>query len=1618
MLNCDEIVIELSREQAVSSSGNATWSNVIPDLILEEGDVITCEGGWISVSNSGDNSIEILDLQNPDNNSVDASFYVSYYKVMDSKNVVAMPYHSLRLTLDDDNQLGAGFKKILPIGTFTEPSSADIASSGDYTTEHYFKVPMVRVGDGLYANLTEIQTYNSLIHERDSDKWRGDIPSTSPYYQSYEDFLKNEPVLREGGNGGVIPRQGLRDSANTGNYYTALYRKENGGYDLLQRKVDVVIPKGYYSPDNLASFITEQLQTKYFNESVGNNPPETWTNSGRYVVGMTPVATPQINLGLTYSKVAIGGNLQAERYDFLSTNSSPYSFYSGSDYSGIEYPISMSSGTGFSNYNKNIKIVNMNIPDNLPSDDYIPNYNGGITGINLVASYITFEYKPTSIYDYNDWLYLEVLSNEWSGLSSKFYQETNGTIYPPSAPYDNGFQLGCNFLINNIASTIPPATIAPTIWSGSVYNTIGGEYNHPEISADIKPIMTRDDGNEFPTFIVRTTLKAYNLTATPDINQPLNYCIPAQPAPPYTPANFPINGYVWDAQEFPFKVQFPDGIDIDGGVVMSAGGCVRADTFPVWTPYRYNYRLPIGCPMYVGMTRQIDIGGGWNTTLVNNATGYAWNAFEVQNSIGVGYVPTPEDPSPAIPTDIPTQASNYGIDGTNMNYTNGNRFLGMTCSNFNRWSLKNTDEPPKVIDTPETEPNVMPILRKYPLFMKSGMETNTRELLDTGEYSPIGDVIYPDYIDAEISSLKLSPTISIDGRFIFTNNNYDAILPSGMTAVEAWYKFIQSQVQDGLIDIDAGTHTANNIEYFYAYTHFCIDDSEETPLNYEGSDDAIRNRPRGLIVRIHKASYLNPNTIVSASSIRNLIPSLIGTSPQPFFSKGMLIAGMTDNTMRLGCPTYSWITSNSLPSGDKADSVPLYTLNEDGINYTKTDDNLSSLTGGNPTMGFGDYNIVPEGNSTIDLTSKLSELQASGVRMGWGYSYKKTGWRNFTSMLCSYALEESDATSCMFDSTANRMDKNANKFNSNNPDTSGWGSLIYNPRIYLGADQASLLFDADGSSRFYWSNFFLTNKIGNKYYEGTENSTGGTLQPSIQSPFYTIYKGFTAGTEGTPDDAGENTEWSNDIPVNSEAGTEVIQYNKSKRSLYNDGLFQLAPEMTKHLPIIMGGNINMSEQGNYVSGNWFNYAYPVDCDLQTRFFCFDADVRYNTFSLGEYEYDHSIKNSVNFVDFGKPDNIQPYSWNDWNETIVDGAITQGARYLTPSRFWGSMSGDDGFIEKTSEAGTCRPNPLVIYDSVSGIQVFDWGNYTRENWTDSFWDTIGFTSRDMMPTPFQYCGQQRNFTANFMTPSSSTFRTHSYPMRNDADLTDSGFVSITTTIQGQEQFVLQYPRKNYITSLGLQGINNLEQKSYTYIGGTPPYSLTGSSQYPFQYNAWREIASAGGGATSINGQLIPEEFAILYTESTKTYASDVADKLQSPFYLIRSNLAEDNFKYSNNSVVPSIHPIMGVISKQYGATSDWYYSTDSVNMIFTNRRRRVLNEVKISITEKSGRVANTIQPKSTIFFKIRRGVQTPNADTIKFDYDTENLTAIENDMDKKQHDLYEEEISLLLGQKTL
>ena len=93
----DELVIEASVKQAQVGNGTSSWTTTTPTIILNEGDQIKTIGSWVSVPNSGENSIEIFDKSDSNSETVDASFKFSYYKTMDTKNVVAFPYHSIKL---------------------------------------------------------------------------------------------------------------------------------------------------------------------------------------------------------------------------------------------------------------------------------------------------------------------------------------------------------------------------------------------------------------------------------------------------------------------------------------------------------------------------------------------------------------------------------------------------------------------------------------------------------------------------------------------------------------------------------------------------------------------------------------------------------------------------------------------------------------------------------------------------------------------------------------------------------------------------------------------------------------------------------------------------------------------------------------------------------------------------------------------------------------------------------------------------------------------------------------------------------------------------------------------------------------------------------------------------------------------------------------------------------------------------------------------------------------------------------------------------------------------------------------------------------------------------------
>jgi hypothetical protein len=103
------------------------------------------------------------------------------------------------------------------------------------------------------------------------------------------------------------------------------------------------------------------------------------------------------------------------------------------------------------------------------------------------------------------------------------------------------------------------------------------------------------------------------------------------------------------------------------------------------------------------------------------------------------------------------------------------------------------------------------------------------------------------------------------------------------------------------------------------------------------------------------------------------------------------------------------------------------------------------------------------------------------------------------------------------------------------------------------------------------------------------------------------------------------------------------------------------------------------------------------------------------------------------------------------------------------------------------------------------------------------------------------------------------------------------------------------------------------------------------------------------------------------------------------------------------------PVVAIASKQYGQ-SDFFYSDDISNLTYTNHRKRVVNEFKVSITNPDGSLANTLGDDSTVFFKIIR--RTPEPEDVVIEQDPaifEDIERVESLLNKKQTKIYKEEI---------
>lgn len=1312
----------------------------------------------------------------------------------------------------------------------------------------------------------------------------------------------------------------------------------------------------------------------------------------------------------------------------------------------------------------------------------------------------------------------------------------------------------------------------------------------------------------------------------------------------------------------PFPVPSP----INNGYLI--GGMAAGNRDFRWSPYNSLLitTLPVSAPMFIGfneLASAIPVSSTGGYCSGPGSAGYAelglsspagrryiysdnpftWNTFTKAKAVepGVGnqgrsglddlFLWQSNNLNVGVRSDWPVGDDRIGQENPNsqLDAEKGNRQLGTTSMNHNRWSLWNYEVPDPTSD--QKSPELMPMLRKFPLWSAAGTYLNRYDAyneddmvtgLGGGEYYPDNVNMMPvsRLTSVVFSNVTFSPIDQLGNR-IFEQPSPTTLSGAYLERAKDWYNFIKSQIQDGLIDptIDGEqTHPTTGRGYFVAYSHVAIEIFSTAagttyplpdPPRITGSDNNQSERPRALLICVDWDSYYN----YTAPTVAELTAL---TTDDYVYAYGMLLrnttTGMADEPfVILGAWTYSWVYDRILTSSG-GNSTGNYTSN----------------------FGFQDFNFTAEDPAgpqadkfQIDLTGDLIDGHSQGTNTSsiicWGYSPSKMGWRNFTGMLIDYN-ETNSGISAQYLFTPN--------INRQNPIVGDYGNRPFSGRILIGGRSPALTYDAGNSNRFFFDEFCSPRQLGNKFYQGYNNEDNElNLQPTTELPFMNVFLDFKDGYT-LVDTPGTNDPISNtvmDIDLNANAGVDVLQYNMEKQDIYDDGLFQLAPEMTKHLPFdymngsgYNGEGLNSATQslvasldrgmfmydpaslavkfGNCITGLDFNYLHCMDDSLEYRFFCFDQDVRYNTYQNGTETYTqitdppgvatgYNIYSGINDTISGQnivapQDAIQfipPGYYNNgasliavvnpllalaWDAATY-GAVTlanpsadtwtfdvgligcipqAGDTFLSGTNFfssgtlgsypigsstlnteavlndfdtqnmivqnrttgintvdesyyptvngiytnffWGAASGNEGWIKYEHpnnhllntpryEAGTLRPDPTLVYDQKCGVQIYDWGTTTRANFDTSFWKIIGFTQEDIIPTPYIYCNQTRNFSTNFLTPyisglahyDTDVLNTQSYPMRSDVELLSTGFEPVNSTFTNALQYKLGFPRTKIISNEGVIGVDPKGGRYYIGIGGY--YNEYSNNSYPklvaFDFNNtilpklpfpilppptfavsqdYAVVTSTNGpinaqcyvvtdfdeaGPSLINGQLIQNDFTILNDTSgldwgTRVYSSNVPSKIANPFYLIKSNIASpaQSGSYTNNAVVPAVFNICGMILLQYGVTNQYYWSTDASTLTFTNRTKRVLNSVDIEIVDNSGNLANTLENKSTILFKVTRAPIDPETPRIAIAQNRTGLGASDADVQDEINSTkegvkeYDEEIDDLLNQDAI
>ena len=558
--------------------------------------------------------------------------------------------------------------------------------------------------------------------------------------------------------------------------------------------------------------------------------------------------------------------------------------------------------------------------------------------------------------------------------------------------------------------------------------------------------------------------------------------------------------------------------------------------------------------------------------------------------------------------------------------------------------------------------------------------------------------------------------------------------------------------------------------------------------------------------------------------------------------------------------------------------------------------------------------------------------------------------------------------------------------------------------------------------------------------------------------------GFAIDTSTTADISANNS-FQIEIDANENAGNDAIFYQTKRWDLEEDTII-LAPEMTKHEP--MEWIVDQAEPllnnaiSDYISGKSFHYCYPVDVNFEDRFFCFNQDCRANTFET-YYSDQNRMPNTIVDQETIALEGGRLYGWNVQNDGTTDpgdlysnmSSITDpgsggnsfrnfqekyklrtGQKSLS-THGWGMMPGSESFVNfrtsgknpdtqptygtQTFQGGTNCPHPQLIYDSTSGVSLGSFLYWNKENWNGSLWYYMGFEYEDLNITPYIGCTQVRNSTQNFLANlpkdndlyKSTTLLSKSRPLTTNGQLTTEGFVPNTTNKVGQLNNIPIHPRINFMLTSGIAGQQQTSNYVYNLVGNdTKQQQIDISNTTINQGTNWGcvNFQQSQGGASAVNGELTENSIYNLSNINSgdlfgsKVYSQQTPKKLEKPYYLISSDIIDDNYGFLNNCAIPGQQNVIAVISRQYGSGTEWSFSTDGLSATYLVKKRRVINSINIEIVDSDGVPAKTLEPFSALFFKITRG------DPKQYIMDIgDDNTLLEERLDKAQEKEYEEEI---------